>query len=314
MRWWVWWRLVALAWAVAAPGARAATDPSVAGRFPVGVTRSDVVDAARGRTITTEIWYPAAVAGRDTIVRRGHFPLVVLVHGNCGHRLNSEFLTVHLASHGFVVASPDILGFYQTDCSANGGNAPGTPRVDDPWRDLSLVRATLHDRAGLLGSFARVLRGQRTGLVGHSLGGWWAQQAMLADPRFTSLALLATLPALRAGDVVPAPRRATLVVGGTADVLLPYDPVSLGVFALLPAPSFLVKIVGGTHSGFTDDDAGLAPTALARQQRLTKRYATALFHRYLGGRRGFARYLTAADAQVQGDDVALTPKLRDPKR
>ena len=74
--------------------------------------------------------------------------------------------------------------------------------------------------------------------------------------------------------------------------------------------SVLVKIVGGTHSGFTDVDGHLAPAALARQQALVARYATAFMKRYLARDPSFGRFLTAADAADRGTDVAVTARLR----
>src|SRR5204863_10027755 len=77
------------------------------------------------------------------------------------------------------------------------------------------------------------------------------------------------------------PRRAVLVAGGTADTTVLFDRDPAPLFAALPAPAFLVKIVGGTHSGFTDMDSRLSAEQLARQQALTRRYATAFLRRIL---------------------------------
>src|ERR1051325_10980553 len=63
-------------------------DPSVAGRFAVGVTTRTFVDVTRGRTLVTEIWYPADTGGRDVPPRSGSHPLVLMAHGNCGFRTN----------------------------------------------------------------------------------------------------------------------------------------------------------------------------------------------------------------------------------
>lgn len=304
MRWTCAIALLTAATAFAAP----AVDPSGPGPFAAAVTRVDLVDADRGRTIRTEIWYPGATATRDAPFARGHFPLVVFAHGICGSRLNYEHLTIHLAEHGFVVAAPDIRGYFAGDCSPGPS---GTPRPDDPSLDLSFVREAFRIGAAPLAAFRGVVRGPRAGIAGHSLGGLWAQQAMLRDRRFTAVGLLAPVPGVRADQVIPRPRRPILVFGGTDDALLPYDPAETGLFAVLPAPSFLVKVVDGTHSGFTDVDAGLGPEALARQQAIVARYATALFTRYLGGRRRFARYLTPEDARLFGADLALSARLRD---
>src|SRR5439155_87759 len=90
--------------------------------------------AGRGcaRRVTIEVYYPstpAAVAGvphdvaevlgipvattpafRNVARAPGPFPLVLFSHGNGGIRFQSLFLCAHLASHGYVVASPDHRG------------------------------------------------------------------------------------------------------------------------------------------------------------------------------------------------------------
>src|SRR5437899_1410879 len=157
-------RFIAATLLALATSAVAARAPDAAGRFAVGSTTVTVVDASRaGRTLVTEVWCPAEAAGRDTQLRRGRFPLVLLAHGFCGSRTNYEYLSSHLASWGFLVAAP----------------------------------------------------------------------------------------------------------------------------------------------GFTDVDSGLTPDALARQQRLTRRYATAFLERHLVGHRHFSRFLCPADATGQQAGVEI---------
>src|SRR5438477_2719803 len=93
-------------------------DPSAPGPFAVGVTTRTFVDASRGRTLVTEVWYPAVAAGRDATPRHGRFALVLAAHGNCGFRTNYEYLTTFLATHGFLVAAPDFPGFNKAVCDA----------------------------------------------------------------------------------------------------------------------------------------------------------------------------------------------------
>lgn len=116
-------------------------DPLVAGPYPVGVTRIELYDADRDRILLTEIWYPAdesargeppapagsylppdlafladnatlqLVAVRDVPLADGApFPLVEFSHGSGGIRFQNTFQMEHLASHGFIVASPDHPG------------------------------------------------------------------------------------------------------------------------------------------------------------------------------------------------------------
>jgi len=99
--------LLALA-ALALPARGVGVDPSTDGPFTVGVTTLTFTDPARGRTLVTEVWYLAQAAGRDAPARRGRYPRVLVAHGYCGFRTNYEYLSVPLASWGFLVAAPDF--------------------------------------------------------------------------------------------------------------------------------------------------------------------------------------------------------------
>src|SRR5436190_2206220 len=222
--------LVALALPVRAAG----VDPSADGPFAVGVTTLPFIDGSRSRTLVTEVWYPARSGGRDAPARRGRYPLVLVAHGHCGFRTNYEYLSVPLASWGFLVAAPDFPGINRADCDA--GVPPGD-LLGDPPRDLEFLRRAFHDRSGPARALARLVRGRRAGLVGHSLGGTAVVNASLADPDLTA-------------------------------------------------------------------------AQLARQQALTRRYATAFLRRYLARDRRFARFLAPADAVAEGTDVELTARVR----
>jgi predicted dienelactone hydrolase len=268
--------------------AAAAPDPAKAGRFAVGMVTVDAVDASRGRTLPTEIWYPARSAARDATPLARAYPLVLVAHGHCGSRTNYEYLTAQLASHGFVVAAPD----FPTACVSNGGID-----VDANALDLSFVCRELHDPNGPLGPWARHVRGVPTGLVGHSLGGLAAIEATKIDRAFTAVVPLAPLASAEtAPPLADLPQHpAWMVMGGTADALIGFAALTEPFFAGLEAPAFLVRITGGTHSGFTDQDASLTPEALAAQQTIIKRYATAFFVKYLGRKARFGRRLRSFD-------------------
>ncbi len=300
--------LVALA-ALAMPAWAAEVDPSAGGRFTVGVTTLVFQDPSRGRTLVTEVWYPARVAGRDEPARRGHYPLVLVAHGFCGFRTNYEYLTRRLASWGFLVAAPDFPGINQADCNAG---APPGDIVNEPPRDLEFLRSAFHDRSGPARALAPLVLGRRAGLVGHSLGGAAVVNASLADPNLTAVVALAGLVGSAQGRAFNGlrPYRAVLVAGGTADTILVFDKFGIPFFGALSAPAFLLTIVGGTHDGFTDMDSRLSAEQLARQEALTQRYATAFLSRYLARDRRFARFLTPADAAAEGTDVELTARVR----
>lgn len=300
-------KFVALLAALATPVAAAPPDPSAPGPFAVGVTTLIVVDASRGRTLVTEVWYPADAPGRDVPIRRGRYRLVLVAHGNCGFRTNYEYLSMPLAGWGFVVAAPDFPGFNKADCDA--GVPPGDI-VNEPPRDLSFLRAAFRDPTGPAGQFATHVRRGRAGLVGHSLGGLAVVNASLGDRDFRAVVALAPLATTDQGTAFNGlrPRRAVMVIGGTADATLPFDVFGASFYAALPPPAFLTTIIGGTHSGLTDMDNNLTPEQLARQQALARRYAIAFLERYAARKRGFASFLTPEDAAAQGTDVELSAR------
>jgi predicted dienelactone hydrolase len=291
--------LVALPAAAAPPA-----EPGATAGYPVGVTTLALVDTARARVLPTEVWYPASTDGRDAPARRRPARLVLLAHGFCGFRTNYEYLAIHLARHGFVAAAPDFPGFNRDDCEA--GVATGDLQ-DAPPADLAFVRDVLraHEQAGTEG-LPRIRRG-KAGLVGHSLGGLVVLSAAATSPGdYAAVVGLAPAGNAAQADALAAatPRPAVLLVAGSADTTVPLARTET-MFAHLLPPRFLVTVSGGTHSGFTDMDARLTEVALARQQALTARYATALFERYLARRRRFARYLPPTDAAAQGTEVEL---------
>ena len=297
-------RLSPLIVLLALPAVAATVDPSADGRFAVGVTTRTFVDTSRNRTLVTEVWYPAETAGRDAPLRHGHYRLVLVAHGHCGFRTNYEYLTVPLASWGFLVAAPDFPGLNKTDCEEVDILFSGAAR------DLVFLRSAFHDPAGPARDLAGAIRGRRAGLAGHSLGGLAVVKASLQDPALTAVVALApfAFPAQAQKFAGQRPRRSVLVAGATNDTTIGFDDFVLPFFEALPPPAFLLKIVGGTHSGFTDMDSHLSPEELTRQHVLTRRYATAFFESYLVGARRFRTFLTAEDAAAQGTDVEVTAR------
>ena len=197
-----------------------AIDPSIPGPYHVGVLTIEFVDPTReeGRSLVTEIWYPATDAAlemetvtyevedifrpdalevlggdlasqlvtaavRDAPMRTddGPYPVVFFSHGSGGMRMQSTYYTVDMASHGYVVVSPDHIGNTLSDIIVTGdlttedlveslGNRPV---------DLSFLREELElleegDPLAAIMDFGRV------GVTGHSFGAltslrWMAQ-------------------------------------------------------------------------------------------------------------------------------------------
>ncbi len=138
------------------------------GPYPVGITTLALETGPR-----VEVWYPAVQgttgtdsydmreftpdtiqalltgdadstftieAGRDADAAEGPFPVVLFSHGSAGIRLQSSFLTSHLASWGMVVASPDHPS-RDLNSRLGGGPAEPTDSVDDLLGTLALLEA-----------------------------------------------------------------------------------------------------------------------------------------------------------------------------
>ena len=171
-----------------ARGAVAADDPRVAGPYEVGVTTIEVIDESReGRRLLTEIWYPADLEGKKPgeyyyhllwgdAVRDakpdpsgGPYPVILFSHGSGAIRVQSVFLTEHLASHGYIVVAPDHPGntLYDSDSTLKARGV-----IDRPLDIEAVLDEIL--RMGEAGVFpvGGIIDETRIGMTGHSYGAY----------------------------------------------------------------------------------------------------------------------------------------------
>lgn len=278
-------------------------DPFTRGPFPVGVETQTWTDAARERTLTVEIWYPCtdAYVGQDLdpaamdwfvpgwaadgvstpeelvpqqAVRDAEwraaeepFPLVLLIHGWAGFRRESTFLGTHLASHGYVVVSPDVGGttFPEVDAFL----AQQEP-LGDPEALLRHARDNAEARVGdipflISESVVRLpVRDGRVGVTGASFGGYSSLVSPTADSRVSAIAAMCPAnddsPIVQGSqvfnDLILAPwlsDPATMILAADRDSLLPlYGQLTLA--AQLPASrKRVVSLARADHNHFVDD-------------------------------------------------------------
>jgi len=260
------------------------------GPFPIGVRTLQLADPSRmnvqgtgPRPVTVEVYYPstpAAVAGvpkdivrvlgldivatpafRDVDRAPGTFPLVLFSHGNGGIRFQSFFFTAHLASHGFVVVTPDHHG--NTFVDGLLGIVDPLSAVNRP-RDMSFLIDEMLAFNGEPGNFFEgAIDPAKIGLSGHSFGGYTTfAVAGGAFPlgAFTDARVKAILPQAPAAGIFPDAFFATihvpaLIVGGSIDQTTPFPANQQRPFDLLPPGASVVglaQLTDGGHFTFSD--------------------------------------------------------------
>jgi predicted dienelactone hydrolase len=260
------------------------------GPFPIGVRTIALFDPSRlnvqgtgPRPVTIEVYYPstsAAVAGvpkdvikvlgvdvvatpafRDVERAPGAFPLVLFSHGNGGIRIQSFFFAAHLASHGFVVVSPDHHG--NTFVDALVGIVDPEVAVNRPLDMSFLIDQLLAFDAEPGSFFEHAIDPAKIGLSGHSFGGYTTfALAGGAFPlgTFTDPRVKAIFPQAPFTSIFPAPffdaiHIPTLIVGGSIDTTTPFPAEQQRPFDLLPSGAALVSLADLTDAGhFTFSD------------------------------------------------------------
>ena len=241
------------------------------GEFPVGVTTLELGEEPGEQPLS--VWYPTdsdAVAGmeteifdssqvipaafralipesmqgavetnsyRDAPMADGDiFPVVIYSHGFGAYRDVAIFFTTHLASHGFVVASPEHL---HRNLPAQ---AFGTAEFS-PEKDQADVANTL---AALDAAFGDAVNTSRAGIIGHSAGARTALDALAND------SVLAAIPLAGGGTAPPeAADKPILVVVAELDLTVPTES-SLASYESATGPRTFVSLAQAGHNSFTD--------------------------------------------------------------
>ncbi|MEY4606860.1 MAG: hypothetical protein RLY45_1620 [Actinomycetota bacterium] len=251
------------------------------GPNPVGVT---TLQLAKGPLV--EVWYPAVEgtsgtetydvreftpevirtlltgdasatysypAGRDAAVADGAYPVVLFSHGFTGIRLQSSFLTAHLASWGMIVVSPDHPSRDLTNVLGGTASGDRADAVDDLLQSLDLITAANDDPAS---RFAGHVDASNVVAVGHSAGGGTVLAAA-DDDRIDGYVSLASGAAL-AGDgsstsVPPVlPAKPSFFMAGSTDAVVPAATRTRPSWEAAPSPSLLWILEGVGHNGFDD--------------------------------------------------------------
>ena len=266
--------------------------PDQLGIYSVGHQRFTIVDTARGdRSIPVDLWYPvspeqsggdatryslAGPIGLDSKVafeeppalNATDLPLLVFSHGYGGINTQSVTLVETLASHGFVVASPEHTGNAQGSLD-DTFDAAAANRVPDVSSVIDSMLERSADSADLM--YGR-LDGGPIGVVGHSFGGMtavgvaagWAGAS--ADARVQAIApISAVIDGKLQGDTRDSPNAGftadalgqidipVLLLGGTKDTSVPIENNQLAFDQMIDTPIiYKVDVIGANHTHFAN--------------------------------------------------------------
>lgn len=267
------------------------------GPYPVGVT---TLALAAGNKV--EVWYPAIegttgaefydvrdfvppaiealltadvparydyTAGRDAVVADGQFPVVLFSHGYSGMRLQSTFLTAHLASWGMVVVAPDHWSrdLFHVLSAPVGDRESATTEL---LGTLDLVTSGNDDPASLLQGHVDV---SRVIALGHSAGGGTIVSAANDDRVDGYISMASGVLGMGGSDATTiAPptfvNKPSFFIAGALDAIISAEESTRPSFEAVPGPSRLWIIDGVGHNGFDDfctfgNGSGIIGVALA---------------------------------------------------
>ena len=252
-------------------------------------------------------------AVRDARVRDGVFPLIVFSHGNGGIRSQNAYWCEHIASHGYVVMSPDHTG--NSAVTAIGDevipyNNEGRPAsaVDRPRDLMFLIDTMTQMNSGGDSRFTGKIDIEHIGASGHSFGGYAATAVADMDSRIDAIAPMAAVNRERTNYTCPAmvllaTEDATIGLDGNARIRQYYEESK--------GSRYLVELVNGGHYSFTEmyqvnphfgdgvgkgqritDGEEIVYIPMERAFEITNAYTTAFFGRYIKGLTGYDEHLT----------------------
>jgi len=207
----------------------------------VGHKQIDFVDPSRNRTIQTEVYYPATIAGDNTPFASGQFPVLVFGHGFVMAWDSYQWLWDSLVAKGYIMAFPRTEGSI-------------SPSHGEFGEDLKFLNNYILTEGSNSSSFFYQHILGTSAIMGHSMGGGSSFLAAANNTNLTTLVNFAaaeTNPsaiAAAANVTVPA-----VVFYGVNDGVAPPADHQIPMYdALASSCKTLIGIIGGGHCYFAD--------------------------------------------------------------
>ena len=262
--------------------------PARSGTYAVGHDTISIPDPATGKTISADLWYPAADGATGTPTRysllptayfdskvaiekapinnAGSFPFVVYSHGSGGQSFVASFLTEDIASHGYVVLSANHAGNTAAD-QLLGTSVPEDqndflrPNVVEAEINWALAQAS--GSASAYPALKGAIDEKRIGLVGHSYGGYTALATVgghtgpagttKPDPRIKAVVGQAPYTRRLSDSELAGIKIPVMLMVGTKDITTTLAKDSQRPFDLITGPPVvLVVMTDAAHQSFTD--------------------------------------------------------------
>ena len=210
--------------------------------YQVGHRQKSFIDASRNnRTITTEIYYPANVAGDNVAITSGQFPVLVFGHGFVMAWSAYDVVWNALVPTGYIMVFPT------TETSFS-------PSHTEFAKDIAfLVDAMKNESLNSSSPFFNSNSGS-SAVMGHSMGGGSAFLSVQYNTTINALATLAaanTNPSsINAASGVTIP---SIVFSGVNDCVTPPAQHQIPMYdSLNSSCKTLVNIIGGSHCQFAN--------------------------------------------------------------
>lgn len=224
--------------------------------------RNEQLPFVGGLTINDRIYFPSLVggAGSDPDPSAGPYPLAVLIHGATVAPKDYDELSIHVASHGWIVASVGKMNTFNETYENLANEAK------------DLVDFVVAESADPSSPYAGLVWDGDYAVIGSSKGGGACELFVGLEPKCRAAALMepSHYASFAAYDALAAWDGAWLFVAGELDMTNPPSEVKQTLDkATAAARRSYVEIQGAGHAGALDSDTfGLPIDPMPHEEQL----------------------------------------------